>query len=269
MTENQILEPVAWVTGGAGGIGGSTARQLAKSGAIVWVCDLDTGALERIVDGIRAAGGNAHAVACDVTDETAVAETVATIARTSGRLDILINNAGTVHVDDILDLPVKTWRKVMEVNSTGAFIAAQAAARQMVSQATQASLNRKGLIANIGSSAAEIGRPRLAAYGASKAVVRHLTMSMHEALKDKGVAVNLIYPGAVIDGMYESILKIEAAAFGVDLDTLRAERAADAPTGDYQDVNELGALIARNVLKPGTGDSGRVLWTGAHTAVIA
>src|SRR6516165_3687776 len=150
--------PVALVTGAGGAIGRATAAELAAAGFDVCVTDLNRSDLAPAQAAVEAAGGACRTYVCDVTDAEVVAE--------AGCVDVLVNGAGIVHVDDLLDLTFETWRRVMSVNADGTFMMGQATTRAMVRQPPNALLGRRGLIVNISSAAAEVGRPTRAAYAA-------------------------------------------------------------------------------------------------------
>ena len=124
MADNEISaakapRPVALVTGAGGAIGGATAFELAATGFDVCVMDLDRSALAPAQAAVESAGGHCQPYVCDVTNPDLVDATVAEIFADAGRVDVLVNSAGIVHVDDLLDLTFQTWRRVMSVNADG------------------------------------------------------------------------------------------------------------------------------------------------------
>ena len=189
----------ALVTGAGGGIGGAGAAALAREGAAVLCTDIDPEAAEVTAGRIRAAGGRAAAQGLDVRDRSAVDGAVAAAAREFGRLDILLECAGISHRGNFLDLDLATWERIIAVNLTGMFHLGQAAARQMVQQATGGSGG--GSIINVTSQLAEVARPERAAYVASKGGGRSLTHSMAVDLAVHGIRVNAIAPGPTLTGL--------------------------------------------------------------------
>ena len=157
-SDAQTPRPVALVTGAGGAIGRATAVELAASGFDVCVTDLNRPDLAPAQAAVEAAGGNCRPYVCDVTNPGLVDATVAEVFADAGRVDVLVNSAGIVHVDDLLDLTFETWRRVMSVNADGTFLMGQATARAMVKQPPSALLGRRGLIVNISSAAAEVGQ---------------------------------------------------------------------------------------------------------------
>ena len=256
--------PVALVTGAGGAIGRATAAELAAAGFDVCVTDLNRSDLAPAQAAVEAAGGACRTYVCDVTDPGLVDATVAEVVAEAGCVDVLVNGAGIVHVDDLLDLTFETWRRVMSVNADGTFLMGQATTRAMVRQPPNALLGRRGLIVNISSAAAEVGRPTRAAYAASKAVVKHLTMTQALALKDHAIAACVVYPGEVIEGMLRSIFADIAEATGRSVEEVIDEARRDQPSGQFQSASEVGQRVAFLASWPGMRFTGTVLWCDSH-----
>jgi NAD(P)-dependent dehydrogenase (short-subunit alcohol dehydrogenase family) len=175
----------AFVTGGGAGIGRAIAARFAHAGYRVAIADID-----------HAATGNELGVrfdALDVADEAAVVRVVAEVAAWGGRLDVVINNAGIADParKPIDELPVAEWRRVLDVNLTGMFLVARAAAPHLRAS--------KGCIINITSTRAEMSEPNTFAYSASKGGVNALTHSLAISLAPD-VRVNAIAPGWIDTG---------------------------------------------------------------------
>ena len=165
-----MTKKVALVTGAGSGIGRAVAIALAGAGYAVVLAGRRPDALQATA---QAAGHGALGVPTDVTDPAAVAALFARCVALHGRLDLLFNNAGTAAPPTAIeDLPVETWRKVIDTNLTGAFLCIQAAMRVMKAQNP-----RGGRIINNGSIAASTPRPNMAAYTASKHAISGLTKS--------------------------------------------------------------------------------------------
>jgi NAD(P)-dependent dehydrogenase (short-subunit alcohol dehydrogenase family) len=229
------------VTGAARGIGAAIASRFAADGWRVIAADID--------------GSTPHHV--DVTDPASVAALVSA----AGPIDVVVNNAGVVHVAPFLSVPLSDWRKVFSVNVEGCLNVTQAVARVMLTQ--QAGPDGcRGRIINIGSPAAEAPRPLLAAYGASKAAIKHLSRSAAAALGPDGIWVTVVYPTNVEDGMWRSLPDGIAAASGRDRDAVIAERLATAPTGRFETGEEVAAMVMYAATAPGL--NGKLVWTEAH-----
>jgi 2-keto-3-deoxy-L-fuconate dehydrogenase len=263
-SDEQTPRPVALVTGAGGAIGRATAVELAASGFDVCVTDLNRSDLAPAQAAVEAAGGNCRPYVCDVTNSGLVGATVAEVFADAGRVDVLVNSAGIVHVDDLLDLTFETWRRVMSVNADGTFLMGQATARAMVKQPPSALLGRRGLIVNISSAAAEVGRPTRAAYAASKAVVKHLTMTQALALKDHAIAACVVYPGEVIEGMLHSIFVDIAEASGHSVEEVIDEAQRDQPTRQFQSASQVGQRVAFLASSAGMRFTGTLLWCDSH-----
>ena len=179
---------IALVTGGARGIGFAIAKALAAEGAAPVIADInEEGAREA-----AAALENSEALALrvDVSDQASVAAMMDAILARHGRLDILVNNAGIGGNTPFLDITLEEWNRTLAINLTGAFLVAQAAAREMAKR-------RSGKIVNIASLSGQRGGHGRAAYGAAKAGLDLLTKVMAVELAEYGINVNAIAPGAI------------------------------------------------------------------------
>jgi NAD(P)-dependent dehydrogenase (short-subunit alcohol dehydrogenase family) len=175
---------VAVVTGAGAGIGRATALALAEVGAVVHALDRDA---ERAAETAAAAGGTAHAV--DVSDETGVEAAMAAVVERSGRLDLLVNNAGTAIRRATLDLPLADWERVIAVNLTGVFLCARAAARHMIAQGGGAIVNMASIMGLSGG-----GLYPNISYQSSKGAVVNLTRALAVEWARQGVRVNAVAP---------------------------------------------------------------------------
>lgn len=150
--------------------------------------------IDSVADEVRAAGAEALALVSDVSDPEAVEELVRRAVAQFGRLDIIVNNAGAARGEDrvpVVDLAVETWRKVIDVNLTGTFLAARAAARQMIAQ------GQGGCIINISSIASRVAGASAAAYSASKAGINALSHALALELAPHRIRVNAVLPGVI------------------------------------------------------------------------
>jgi 3-oxoacyl-[acyl-carrier protein] reductase len=201
----RLKDKVAWITGGAGGIGRATAVLFASEGASVVVSDIDEVALKETVKEVEGVGGKAIAVVGSVTEREDVQRMVQTALDEFGHLDILINNAGLnrdglvvrIKDDEVKLMGDDKWDLVMDVNLKGTFLCAQAAAVPMIKQ-------KSGRIVNTASIGA-LGNIGQANYAASKAGVIGLTSTLSLEWARYNIAVNCVSPGATRTRMTEGI----------------------------------------------------------------
>jgi len=186
------------ITGGARGIGMSTAARFLEEGARVAVLDRDEEALLSVKQELP---GLSCCIRCDVSKVEAVAGAFAEIDDALGGLDVLVNNAGISVRHRFLDITPQEWRKVMGVNLDGAFLVAQAAAQRMLA-------GDGGVILNMGSTNGLMGYPLYADYNASKAGIIELTRSMALELAPK-VRVNAVCPGFILTPMQKAEYTLE------------------------------------------------------------
>ncbi|HEU4704059.1 MAG TPA: SDR family oxidoreductase [Conexibacter sp.] len=177
---------VAAVTGGGSGLGAAMAAGLAQAGAAVAVLDVDDARAAAVAAAIAEDGGEAFALHCDVTDSASVRETVEQIVARSGRVDVLVNSAGTAFRSPAEDFPEEQLDRVLALNLKGTYLPCQAFGRQMLEQG-------KGSIVNVASIGGFNAYPLASAYLASKGGVVQLTRGL--ALEWIGkVRVNGIAP---------------------------------------------------------------------------
>jgi NAD(P)-dependent dehydrogenase (short-subunit alcohol dehydrogenase family) len=188
---------VAIVTGGAGGIGGATARALAREGASVAVLDIDSEGAEQVAEEIRLSGGQARAVAADLSEEPAVVGAVRSVVDHFGRVDVLHNNAALTESDflkrdtPVTDLDLGVWERTLAVNLTSQMLTCKHAIPEMVRHGG-------GSIINMSSGASLKGDRTRTAYGVSKAGVNTLTMYVAASHGKQNIRVNTIVPGLII-----------------------------------------------------------------------
>jgi NAD(P)-dependent dehydrogenase (short-subunit alcohol dehydrogenase family) len=219
----------AIVTGAAQGIGKACAERLAKEGARVALCDVNTAAGEAAAKAIAATGGTATFLSCDVSKPADVTAAVAGTLKAFGRIDVLVNNAGVVDDAPFLDLALKELDRVLSINLRGAFLMAQAAARQMVAQ------GGGGAVVNMSSINERFGLPDHVAYSMSKGGISQLTKAMAVALAPKGIRVNAVGPGTIDTPLLKDVVKDKA---------FRAKVLSRTPIGRYGRPEEIAAIVA-------------------------
>lgn len=249
------LDGKAAVVTGAGrkeGLGRGIAARLAAEGAKVVVSDLGTprahmGAgdigtgeeMEAVAAGIRADGGTAMAVACDVTDEEQVQALTARTVDAHGRLDILVNNAGIGYImKPLTEVTRDEWLAVLGVNLMGAFLATKHAAKQMIAQGDG------GRIVNIASQAAKSGFPHMAPYTASKHGMVGLTRSNAVELGAHKITVNAVCPNHVTTGLGAKQNAYFSRFFGQTVQEYLAAMKARNPLGRAGLVEDTANAVA-------------------------
>lgn len=219
---------LALVTGSSQGIGLALAQGLAAYGAKLVLNGRDTGKLEAAAKGLQEAGATVSVAAFDVTDRDAVAEGVAAIEADVGPIDILINNAGVQFRTSLEDYPADRWEQLLATNVSSVFYAGQAVAKHMIGR-------ERGKIINIASVQAELARPGIAPYTATKGAVRNLTRGMCTDWARYGLQINAIAPGYFRTPLNQAL--VDSAEFSGWLEKR-------TPAGRWGDVEELvGAAV--------------------------
>ncbi len=214
----------AIVTGGASGFGAGIARKFVAEGAQVVIADLNTE-----LAGFLAAelGENARAVRCDVTNSDSVASMVEQTLDAFGRIDILINNAGTTHLPSPMeDISEEDFDRVFTVNAKSVYLTARHIVPHLKAQGS-------GAILNVASTAAVSPRPRLSWYNASKGWMVTATKGMAVELAPHGVRVNAINPVAGETPLLQSFM-------GEDTPEVRAKFLSTIPLGRFSTPEDMG-----------------------------
>ena len=189
----------ALVTGAGRGIGRAIAIALADSGAEVVVNYASSAAAaEDVVEAITASGGRAWAQKADVSDEAEVDNLIKAVLERSGRLDVLVNNAGITRDGLMMRMKTADWQAVIDLNLTGVFLCSRAVARPMLKQ-------KSGRIINITSVVGLMGNAGQANYAAAKAGVVGLTKSTAKELASRGITVNAVAPGFIATDMTKDL----------------------------------------------------------------
>jgi 3-oxoacyl-[acyl-carrier protein] reductase len=193
----QLSGRVAVVTGASRGIGRAIATRLASCGAIVVAAARGDNA-QGTVDAIRSAGGQAEAVALDVTDASAAEAAIAAAVGRHGRIDILVNNAGITRDQLMLRLKREDWDAVLATNLTSAYTLTQAALKPMIRQ-------RSGRVICISSVVGQSGNPGQANYAASKAGLIGFAKAVALEVASRNITVNVVAPGMIETDMTHAI----------------------------------------------------------------
>ena len=189
----------ALITGSSQGIGLSLAEALARAGARVVLNGRSADKLAAAARGLREGGADVEISAFDVTRPEDVAAAIDALEQTGVAIDILINNAGIQRRQPLEAFPVETWREVMSTNLDSVFFVSQAVARHMIARG-------RGKIVNITSVQAEMARPTIAPYTASKGAVKNLTKGMCADWAQHGLQINAIGPGYFATPLNEALV---------------------------------------------------------------
>jgi NAD(P)-dependent dehydrogenase (short-subunit alcohol dehydrogenase family) len=182
---------VALVTGAGRGIGRATALRLAASGHDLVLCALEADEVEAVAVEVRATGRRAHAAAADVADPDAIAPFVVAARGALGEIDVLVNNAGAIHLpDDVAHASVARWDATFAVNARAAYLFCGALLPGMLARG-------RGRVVNVASTVGVRGLAGRLAYVASKHALVGLTRALAEEVDAVGVTVNAVCPGAV------------------------------------------------------------------------
>ena len=226
---------VAFITGGGTGIGRACAVLFAKEGARVAVGGRRPQPLDETVREISKSGADAMAAACDVTERKSIETAIADVVERFGRLDVLVNNAGTAIVATVEETSDQDWDRILAVNLTGTFLASRAAIFAL----------RKtggGSIVNIGSILGIVARKQRAAYCAAKAGVTGLTKAMALDHAHENIRVNCICPSII-----ETELGMQLILKAADPEAERRMRTAGIPLGRMgqpEDVAQMAVYLA-------------------------
>ncbi|MCL6452512.1 MAG: 3-oxoacyl-ACP reductase FabG [Alicyclobacillus sp.] len=239
---------VAIVTGSGRGIGAATAQRLAADGAAVAVIDLREADTEQTVSSIRAAGGQAVGLACDVGVAVQVEQAVQQVAETFGRIDILVNNAGIIRDNLLFKMTEADWDAVMNVHLKGSFLMSKAAQKYMVEQ-------RYGKIVNLSSTSA-LGNRGQANYSAAKMGLQGFTRTLAIELGPFGICVNAVAPGFIDTDM------TRATAERMGLNPVQFQEAASAqiPLRRIGKPEEVASVIAFLASDDASYVSGQVIY---------
>lgn len=231
-----MTKKIAVVTGAGSGIGRAIATELAARDHTVVVTDLDLAAAEATA---KELGGDATALALDVTDAVQAKSVAESVAQRHGKIDVWVSNAGISKMQPFLDVTPADLRRTLAVNLEGIFLCGQAAAAVMIAGGAG------GAIVNVASMAGKQGRvPYLSDYVASKFGVVGLTQAMAFELAPHGITVNSVCPGYVATPMQDRELGWEAALRGTTEDKVRQLYIDDTPLGRLETPRDVARAVA-------------------------
>lgn len=226
---------VAVVTGGAKGIGGGIAERLGADGASVVVADVDEMGARELAATL---GDRGHAVRCDVTDEAQVEAAVQAAFDRFGRLDIMVNNAGIVHVAPLTETTVADWDRIFDINVKGMFLGSKVAGRRLVEQ------GEGGCIVNAASGAGRHGVPNFSHYCATKASAIILSQSLALELAPHQIRVNCYAPGHTMTPLWDTIAEQFGAMQGLTRDETLKMFLDSVPMGRFGTPADVAGAVS-------------------------
>lgn len=194
-----LKDKVVVVTGGGGGIGSATCQRYADEGARVVVWDINLAAADSLVSKIRASGGDALAVAADLTDFAATGAAVARIEAEFGPIDILVNNAGWDLFVPFLKSEPDFWSKLIDINLRAVLNITHPVLARMAER-------KAGRVVSIGSDAGRVGSSGEAVYAACKAGVIAFSKTLAREHARHGITFNVVCPGVTATDMLENFM---------------------------------------------------------------
>ncbi len=231
---NLLEGKVAFVTGGAQGIGLAVARAFVRQGAAVAIADIAADkAAESVAELNAEAEGRALAIPLDVTDEAATEAAAARTLERFGRVDIVVANAGVLLLKHAVETELAEWRRVIEVNLTGAFVSAKVFAAHLIEQ------GEGGRIILTSSLFGVRGGRENAAYSASKFGMIGLAQCLAAELAANGILVNCVCPGQMDTDMIRQLFRDRASIRGVSEAEVRGILESRIPAGHLGSLDAL------------------------------
>lgn len=220
---------VALITGAGNGIGRMASQVLAQAGAHIIATDIAEGALAETLASIQQAGHSAEAQVMDVCDEVQVTAVFAAANSQHGRLDVLINSAGTAKRMPTVETPLEVWNRIITINLTGTFLCCREASKTMLTQGSGSVINLSSIMGHSGG-----GLYPNASYHASKGAVVNLTRALAAEWGEYGVRVNDIAPTFVNTKMSAPVTQDPVLRPAID---------ACTPLGRIAEVEELAGAV--------------------------
>jgi len=235
---SQLASKIAVVTGAGRGIGRGIALAFAGAGADVACVSRTVENSEKTAAEVRALGRKAWAYAVDVSDSAAVKESAAKILAYTGRVDVLVNNAGVTRDGLLMRMSEEDWDTVLDTNLKGAFLFTQAFSRALIKQ-------RSGCIINVASVIGLIGNAGQCNYAASKAALIGFTKSLARELASRGITVNALAPGFIETDM--------TAALNAEVRAEMLKRIPLNSFGSADDIAQAALFLASRASRYITG----------------
>jgi 3-hydroxybutyrate dehydrogenase len=238
----KLQDKVCIVTGAASGIGREIAMTYARQGGKLAIADLNKAAAQVVADEINRAGGQAMAVAMDVTSEEQVNAAVAEVAAAWGGVDVLVSNAGIQIVHPVEDFPFADWKKMLAIHLDGAFLTTKACVPHMKAS------GKGGSIIYMGSVHSKEASVLKSAYVTAKHGLMGLCKTVSKEGGKFGIRANVICPGFVRTPLVEKQIPEQSKALGIsEDDVIKKVMLKDTVDGEFttvQDVAEVALLFA-------------------------
>lgn len=231
MTDKQV----AIVTGGANGIGEATAKLFARNGYAVAMIDI-VDRVEQVAGEIESQGGECLFAKGDVSNESDVRAFVGQVMGAYGRIDVLVNNAGTVVVKPLEEIDWADFRRVVDVNLGGVFLFCKHVLPVMKKRAS-------GAVVNMASVSGHVGQTDHTIYGATKGAIIAFTRAVAWEVARHGIRVNSVSPGSVDTPMLRGDIELESKRTGIPYDTVKKEREAEQAFNRWADPIEIAEAI--------------------------
>ncbi|HEY5586459.1 MAG TPA: sorbitol-6-phosphate dehydrogenase [Ruminiclostridium sp.] len=246
---SRLKDKVAIVTGAAQGLGEALVYRLDQEGCKVIVADINYEASQKVAEKLK----NAIAVKVDVTNEAEVDAMVKTAMDNYGKLDLLVSNAAILIAKPVTEFPLDQWKRMIDVNLTGYFVCAKAAANVMIP-------NKKGCIIQINSKSGKKGSFKNSAYAAAKFAGIGFTQSLALEMAEFGIRVNAICPGNLLDSplWVNSLFKQYAENQGITQEQVRQKYLSQVPLGrscQYDDISNAMVFLASDEASYMTGQA--------------
>lgn len=225
----ELTGKIALVTGASYGIGFAIAKGFAKAGATIVFNDIKPELVEKGLAAYKELGINAHGYVCDVTDEAAVNNLIATIEKDVGTIDILVNNAGIIKRIPMTEMSAEEFRRVIDVDLNAPFIVSKAVIPSMIKKG-------HGKIINICSMMSELGRETVSAYAAAKGGLKMLTRNICSEYGGYNIQCNGIGPGYIATPQTAPLREIQPDGSRHPFDTFIC---AKTPAGRWLEPDEL------------------------------
>ena len=226
---------VVLVTGAASGIGRATVERLASEGAALACIDVQADAVEEVAAAARAAGADAQAWVCDISDEAAVQATVAAVVARFGKLDSLCNIAGILRAKHSHEITLDEWNQIIGINLTGTFLMSRECIPHL--------LETKGNIVMAASTSSLSGHPWMLHYAASKGGVLAMTYTLAVEYAKRGLRVNAVAPGGIQTPMSAGV---QLPSEGLDPELLLRISPVDAFRGPETVASTIAFLASED-----------------------